>query len=97
MRAKKKKFPFDLDEIEQAGTISYVDDTDTNDVRLNKNARIAAKKIVDKCKKIGQKRKRKVTRTYRKTSKKIKIWSSMKKYAIIAARKITEKYKKNEK
>ena len=57
MRAQKNKFPFGLDEIQQAGTISYVDDTDTNDVTLNKNTRIAAKKIVDKYKKIGRKRK----------------------------------------
>ena len=56
IRAKKKNLPFDLDEIEQAETVNYVDDTDVNDVRLNKNAKIAAKKIVDKRKRIGRKR-----------------------------------------
>ena len=50
IRAKKIFLPFDLDEIEQAETVNYVDDTHVNDVRLNKNAKIAAKKIVDKAK-----------------------------------------------
>lgn len=58
MRAKNNSFPFDLDEIEQAYTENYVDDTDIADVNLKRNAAIAAKKISDKAKKICRKRKR---------------------------------------
>ena len=52
MRAKNSSLPFDLDEIEQAYTENYVDNTDIVDVNLNRNAAIAAKKISDKYKKI---------------------------------------------
>ena len=36
--------PFNIDKIERADNINYVDDTDIADVRQNKNALITAKK-----------------------------------------------------
>ena len=95
MRAKRNKIPFDLDEIEQEDTINYVDDTDIADVKLNKNAIIAAKKIVEKYKGIGHKRKRnRSPEPIERPAKKPRSGAQSKKSAIIAARKITEKYKK---
>ena len=53
MRAKKNTLHFNIDEIERADTINYVDDTDIADVRQNKNALIRAKKITDKYKRLS--------------------------------------------
>ena len=65
MRAKRNTLPFNIDEIERADTINYVDDTEIADVRQNKNALISAKKITDKYKRLSRKRKRKqISRTY---------------------------------
>ena len=50
--------PFNIDELERADTINYVDDTDTADVRQSKNALITTKKITDKYKRLSRKRKR---------------------------------------
>ena len=95
MRAKRNKIPFELDEIEQTDTINHVDDTDIADVKLNKNAIIAAKKIVQKYKAIGRKRKRnRSPEPMERPAKKPRSGTQSKKSAIIAARKITEKYKK---
>ena len=43
-RAKNKCLPVDLDEIEEAETVNYADDTNIPDVNLNRNATIAARK-----------------------------------------------------
>ena len=96
MEAKKNNLPFKLVEIEQAETINYVDDIDINDVKLNKNAAIAAKKILDKYKKIGRKRKREngSPEPIEGRAKQPRSGAQSKKSVIIAARKITEKYKK---
>ena len=45
-------------DLDQAETINYVDDQSLDDVKENKNVRIAAKKITDKYKKLSRKRKR---------------------------------------
>ena len=86
--------------LNDAETINYVDDIDINDLKENKNLKIAAKKIQDKYKKIRQKRKVPVpietlhtssetcTSINSKKSKKVKD-----KRALIAARNITKKYK----
>ena len=47
MRAKQNTLPFTLEQIEEAFTDNYVDDTDIADVNLNRNTAIAAKKIRD--------------------------------------------------
>ena len=94
MKAKRNKIPFGLDEIEQGGTINYVDDTDIADVKLNKNAIIAAKKIVEKYKGIERKRKRRRCEPEPIEGPAKKTGTQSKKSVIIAARMITEKYKK---
>ena len=58
MRIKNNSLPYDLDEIEQAYTENYADDTDIADVNLNRNTAIGAKKkISGKYKKICIKKK----------------------------------------
>ena len=37
MKAKRNNIPFDIDEIEQADTINYVDDVSLDDAVSNKN------------------------------------------------------------
>lgn len=48
MRTKRNNIPFDVNEIEQADAINYVDDVTLDDVKQNKNALITAKKITEK-------------------------------------------------
>ena len=78
-----------------ANTINYVDDVNLNNVRANKNLKMAAKKINDKYKKVRQKRKAatSVSETFapivNKRSKK-----QTDKAALIVAKKISRKYKK---
>ena len=86
--------------LNDAETINYVDDIDINDLRENKNLKIAAKKIQDRYRKIRQKRKEPVpieilhksseifTPVNSKKGKKVE-----NKRALIAARNITKKYK----
>ena len=57
-RYKKEQAENNLDEAE---TINYVDDTNLADVKENKNAKIAAKKITEKYKRLARKRKLKPT------------------------------------
>ena len=77
-------------------TINYVDDTNRDAVRENKNAKIAAKEITEKYKRLARKRKIKPTPTavvtdgFRNPSKKRK---GTTKSTIIAARDISKKYK----
>ena len=93
MRAKRNTLRFNIDEIERADTINYVDDTDIADVRQNKNTLITAKKISEKYKRLARKRKRnKCPEPTEGPIKKPATSSQSKRYAIIAARKITEKY-----
>ena len=95
MRAKNSSLPFDLDEIEQAYTENYVDNTDIVDVNLNRNAAIAAKKISDKYKKIWRKRKRDAPiEPIELLPKRPKTSSGSKKLVMVAAKKISDKYKK---
>ena len=82
-----------------AETINYVDDLNLNDVMENKNLKMAAKRISDKYKKIRQKRKapvcieilHKSSETFKKNDKKGK--KQRDKAALIAARKISKKYR----
>ena len=86
---KKEEAENNMDEAE---TINYVDDTNRDAVRENKNAKIAAKKITEKYKRLARQRKIKPTPTavvtdgFRKPSKKRK---GTIKSAIIAARNIS--------
>ena len=94
MRSKSNSLPFDLDDIEQAETENYVDDVDTADVNLNRNAAITAKKISDKYKKIRKKRKIEIAieLPIEKGQKRIKT-SNLKKLVVMVAKKIRDKYK----
>ena len=94
MRSKSNSLPFDLDDIEQAETENYVDDVDTADVNLNRNAAITAKRISDKYKKIRKKRKIEIAieLPIEKEQKRIKT-SNLKKLVVMVAKKIRDKYK----
>lgn len=95
MRATNNSIPFDLDEIDQAYTENYVDDTDIADVNLNRYAAIAAKKISGKAKQIRRKRKRDAPiEPIRGPLKRPKTSAGSKRSAILAAKKISDKYKK---
>ena len=59
-RYKEEEAENNLDEAE---TINYVDDTNRDAVRENKNAKIAAKKITEKYKRLARQRKIKPTPT----------------------------------
>ena len=82
-----------------AETINYVDDINLEDVRDNKNLKIAAKKISDKYRKL---RKRKATVSVPKLHKIIETFvpadkknkKQVHKAALIAAKNISRKYKK---
>ena len=93
-RYKKEQAESNLDEAE---TINYVDDMNLADVRENKNAKIAAKKITEKYKRLARKRKLKLTPVavtidgFQNPSKKRK---NTTKSAIITARNMAKKYKK---
>ena len=58
MRAKTQSFPFNLSDIADAETIDYNDDTNLQDVNMNRNTILAAQKISNKYKNIRRKRKR---------------------------------------
>ena len=81
----------------EAETINYADDTNLADVRENKNAKIAAKKVSEKYKRLAPRRKPKPTPAavtidrFQNPSKKRKITT---KSAIITARNIAKKYEK---
>ena len=85
--------------LNDAETINYVDDVSLNDVRENKNLKLAAKKVSDKYRKIRQKCKaatstptlHKISETFVPDKKSIK---QVDKAALIAAKKISKKYKK---
>ena len=95
MRAKRNNLPFDLNGVEKAETINYVDNTDIADLKLNKNAITAAKKISDKYKKLARERKRERSPEPKEGPiKKTHPEAQSKKSLVIAAKKITEKYKK---
>ena len=93
-RYKKEQAENNLDEAE---TINYVDDINLADVRENKNAKIAAKKIAEKYKRLSRKRKLKSapkTVTIEGFQNPSKTRKSSTKSAIITARNIAKKYKK---
>ena len=93
-RYKKEQAESNLDEAE---TINYVDDMNLADVRENKNAKIAAKKITEKYKRLARKRKLKPTSAavtidgFQNQSKKRK---NTTKSVVITARNMAKKYKK---
>ena len=93
-RYKKELAENNMDEEE---IINYVDDTNLADIRENKNAKIAAKKITEKYKRLVRKRKLKPTPVavtidgFQNQSKKRK---NATKSAVITARNIAKKYKK---
>lgn len=59
MRAKTQLFPLNLLDIADAETVDYNDDTNLQDVNMNKNAILTAKKMSNKYRNIRTKRKRK--------------------------------------
>ena len=84
--------------INDAETIKYVDDINLEDVINNKNLKITAKKISDKYRKLRKRKAavsvlklHKITETFIPTNKKNK--KQVDKAALIAARKISKKYK----
>ena len=87
--------------LNDAETINYVDDINLNDVRENKNLKMTAKKISNKYKKIRRKRKaatsvlslHKISETFVPTGNK-RSKKQVDKAALIAAKKISKKYKK---
>ena len=97
--AANKIFDKYKNNLDKAETINYVDDTDLANVKENKNAKKAAKKITEKYKRLAHKRKLQPTPVAvtvdgcRNPSKKRKRAT---KSAIITARKIAKKYKKND-
>ena len=56
VRAKKELFPFNLADIADAETIDYNDDTNLQDVNMNRNTILVAQKISNKYKNIRRKR-----------------------------------------
>ena len=93
-RYKKERAENNLDEAE---TINYDDDTNLADVKENENAKIAAKKFTEKYKRLSFKRKREsapktvTIKGFQNPSKKRKNTTNS---AIIIARNIAKKYKK---
>ena len=88
MRAKRNNIRFDIDEIEQADTINYIDDVTLDDVKQNKNALITAKKNTVKCKKTSRKRKRdRSPEPIEGPIKKQSLGAQSKRSAVIAAKK----------
>lgn len=95
MRAKKNSLPFSLEEIEEAYTENYNDNTNLTDVNLNKNAAIAAKKISDKYKKIRGKRKRDMPiGPVEGLAKRPRTSAGSKKLIMLPAKKVSDTYKK---
>ena len=58
MRARTQSFPFNLLDIADAETADYNDDTNLQDVNMNRNIILTAQKISNKYKNIRRKRKR---------------------------------------
>ena len=90
-RSKPLKAENDL---EQAETINYVDNVNLDDIRENNNAKIAAKKISDKYRKIS---KRKIPKfpavTFEGFKRPTKKRKRSTKSALITARNISKAYK----
>ena len=84
-----------------AETINYKDDIILEDVRDNKNLKIAAKKISDKYRKLRKRKAtvsvtklHKITETFVPADKKNKKTKQVDKATLIAAKNISRKYKK---
>ena len=91
MRARTQSFPFNLSDIADAETIDYNDDTNLQDVNMNRNTILAAQKISNKYKNIRRKRKRNAsTEPIQIEIKKPKRSKALR----ITAKKIKEKYKR---
>ena len=81
-------------DLEQAETINYVDDLNLDDVRENKNARIATKKISNKYRKIRKrKRPKSPTVTFESFKRPTKKRKRSTKYALITAINRSKTYK----
>ena len=95
MRAKNFSLPFSLEEIEEAETENYNNDTDLADFNLNINAAMATKKISDKYKKILRKRKRDAPiQPIEGLPKRPQTSADSKRLTMLAAIMISDKYKK---
>ena len=91
MRARTQSFPFNLSDIADAETIDYNDDTNLQDVNMNRNTILAAQKISNKYKNIRRKRKRNASpEPIQIKIKKIKRNKALR----VTAKKIKEKYKR---
>ena len=53
---KKSPLPFDISDVADAETVNYNNDTNISDISSNKSSQIAAKKIVQKYKKLAKKK-----------------------------------------
>ena len=92
MRAKNNSLSF---EIEQVYTENYVNDTDIADISLNRNPAITAKKISEKYRTIRRKIKRnEPIEPIEEPPKRPKTSVGSKKSALLAAKKISDRYKK---
>ena len=90
MRARTQSFRFNLSDIADAETIDYNDDTNLQDVNMNRNTILAAQKISNKYKNIRRKRKRNASpEPIQIEIKKIKGNKALE----IIAKKIKDKYK----
>ena len=58
MKARTKSFPFNLSDIADGETIDYNDNTNLQDVNMDRNTILAAQKITSKYKNIRRKRRR---------------------------------------
>ena len=95
MRAKKELFPFNLSDIPDTETIDYNDDTNLQDVNMDKNAILTAKKISQKYRNIRKKRREKSPELVVVEVKRSKPSSRLRNNSsIIAAKKIKNKYKR---
>ena len=93
MRNKKQSLPFNLSDIADTETVDYNDDTNLQDANMDRTAILTAKKISEKYRKIGKKRKRvKRSELIEGEVERPKTSSSLSsKSARIAAKKISDK------
>lgn len=92
MRNKKQSLPFNLSDIADTETVDYNDDTNLQDANMDRTAILTAKKISEKYRKIGKKRKRvKSPELIEGEVERPKTSSLSSKSARIAAKKISDK------
>ena len=97
IRTNTKSLPFNLSDVADADTVDYNEDTNIQDLNLNRNAILTTKKISNKYKNIRRKIKRAASpKPIVLEIKKPKTASSQSrnKSARIAAKEISDKYKR---